>query len=120
MLSSLPGIPLVAGHPVAAGRLRAKLFRGLADPARLSLVESLLDHPHGVSELVERTGLAQPNASKHLACLRECGLVTVVRDGRTATYHLRPSVAALLVAANVVLQECGALINACGDDRENT
>jgi DNA-binding transcriptional ArsR family regulator len=55
--------------------LQAKLFRGFADPSRLSILQSLRESEHTVGELVEVTGLTQPNVSNHLSCLRDCGLL---------------------------------------------
>jgi DNA-binding transcriptional ArsR family regulator len=66
--------------------LLATLFRGLADPSRLSCLLALRDGPHTVGEVVAATGLGQPTASKHLACLRDCGLVQAQRSGRFVTY----------------------------------
>lgn len=71
-----------------ATTLKAKFFRGLADPSRLLLVEALRDGEKAVSQLVEITGLSQPNASTHLACLQDCGLVTRRQDGRFVYYRL--------------------------------
>ena len=104
--------------PSTDTRLRAKLFRGLSDPARLSLVETLRHGPHTVTELVEWTGLAQPNASKHLACLLDCGLVRVVREGRTATYYLVPAIDSLLTSADAVLQTVAPRIESCPNYEE--
>ena len=39
-------------------------------------------------EIVEATGLSQPNVSNHLACLRECGLVSGDPQGRSVYYRL--------------------------------
>jgi DNA-binding transcriptional ArsR family regulator len=39
-----------------------------------------------VRDVVKRTGLSQPNVSKHLACLRGCGLVEREQRGREAFY----------------------------------
>lgn len=69
-------------------RLKAKLFRGLADPARLAIIEALRSREKTVSELVTETGLSQPNASGHLSCLRECGLVVGRQEGRFVHYRL--------------------------------
>lgn len=80
-----------------ANELQAKLFRGLGEPSRLSILTALRDGPRTVSEIVDATGLGQPNASNHLACLRECGLVTGTQEGRYVRYALADSrVAALL------------------------
>ena len=40
------------------------------------------------SQIVEITGLSQPNASNHLACLLDCGLVAREARGRYAFYRL--------------------------------
>ena len=71
-----------------ANLLKAKLFRGFSDPSRLSILEALRDGPRTVSEIVEATGLSQPNTSNHLACLRDCGLVIGEQNGRYMIYRL--------------------------------
>ncbi len=68
--------------------LQAKLFRGFGDPSRLGILVALRDGPLTVSEIVETTGLSQPNVSNHLGCLRDCGLVVAEQEGRYVTYHL--------------------------------
>ena len=66
----------------------AKLFRGLGDTSRLRALAALRDGPLRVGDVVARTGLSQPNASMHLKCLGECGLVTWTRDGRFVHYEI--------------------------------
>lgn len=68
--------------------LKAKLFRGFSDPSRLSIIEVLREGKKSVGELVERTGLSQPNVSNHLRCLADCDLVRNERDGRYNYYRL--------------------------------
>jgi DNA-binding transcriptional ArsR family regulator len=68
--------------------LQAKLFRGFSDPSRLSILEALREGPLTVGEIVQATGLAQSNASNHLGCLRDCGLVVAKQDGRYVSYEL--------------------------------
>ena len=64
--------------------LLAKYFRVLADAARLRILEALeAEGELSVGELVDRLGLAQPNVSNHLACLRWCGFVSARREHRT-------------------------------------
>jgi DNA-binding transcriptional ArsR family regulator len=85
-------------------RLRAKLFRGLGDPSRLAILAALDPAPRTVGEIVVATGLTQPNASNHLRCLSECGLVLREAKGRHALYRLAdPRVAALLRDADALL-----------------
>ena len=62
--------------------LKAKLFNGLADPSRLSILEALRGGPLSVGEIVRQTGLSQPNVSNHLSCLHDCGLVARRQEGR--------------------------------------
>ncbi len=67
---------------------RTKLFRGLGEPSRLSILEALVGGPRSVSEITESTGLSQPNTSNHLSCLLGCGLVTREQQGRFVYYRL--------------------------------
>jgi ArsR family transcriptional regulator, cadmium/lead-responsive transcriptional repressor len=94
--------------------LKARLFRGFADSSRLSILEALRDGPRTVTELVERTGLGQPNVSNHLSCLRECGLVIGEQEGRFVRYSLSdPRVDFLLGSAEDLLAETARGINDC-------
>lgn len=77
--------------------LRGKLFRGLADPSRLAILEALRQGERTVSEIVEATGLSQPNVSNHLGCLRECGLVVSIQQGRYVRYQLSDARVAMLM-----------------------
>lgn len=94
--------------------LQAKLFRGFADPSRLALLEALREGERTVSELVETTGFTQPNVSNHLACLRDCGLVTVRQQGRFAYYSLSDNrVAKLLLLADDLLADVAKGVYEC-------
>ena len=94
--------------------LKARLFRGFADPSRLSILEALRSGPRSVSEVVAVTGLTQSNASNHLACLLDCGLVARERKGRFAYYRLAdPRVGALLTTADGVLTDVAQGVDVC-------
>lgn len=54
----------------AAISTKAKLFRGFGDKSRLSILESLVDRPRTVGEIVKKTRLSQPLVSMHLMCMR--------------------------------------------------
>ena len=101
-------------RPSAPVTLRAKLFRGLADPSRLAVLETLRDGPLSVGGVVARTGLSQPNVSMHLACLAECGLVGWQRRGKFVDYAIADKrVVRLLDQAEDLLLGVGALIECC-------
>lgn len=97
--------------PVA---LQAKLFRGFADWSRLSLLTALCAGPLTVSELVERTGLTQPNTSNHLRCLLDCNLVVCEQQGRYVRYALSdPRVAQLLALSEELLADVAHGVSVC-------
>ena len=68
--------------------IKSKFFRGFSDSSRLSILDALRNGPLTVTKIVEMTGLSQSNASNHLGCLRDCGLVVAEQNGRFVTYHL--------------------------------
>jgi DNA-binding transcriptional ArsR family regulator len=68
--------------------LRTAVCCASADPSRLAILIALRAGPMTVSEIVDATGLNQPNASSHLACLHDCGLVVRDQDGRYVRYRL--------------------------------
>jgi DNA-binding transcriptional ArsR family regulator len=95
-------------------RVKAKLFRGLGDRSRLSLLEALRDGPQNVSSLVELTGLSQPNTSMHLSCLWCCGLVDREVRGRFSYYRIKSErVLRILEAAESALEEVYHRIAEC-------
>ena len=94
--------------------LEAKLFRGLADLSRLSILEALRGRPRTVSQVVRATGLSQPSASMHLDCLWCCGLVDRETVGRFTVYRLKSrKVLRILEAAEALLVEVRGRIAEC-------
>jgi DNA-binding transcriptional ArsR family regulator len=92
----------------------AALFRSLADPARLAIVQRLAGGQARVVDLTAELGLAQSTVSKHLACLRECGLAEVRPVGRASVYSLaQPALIDLLSAAETVLAATGNAVALC-------
>lgn len=94
--------------------IRAKLFRGFADPCRLAILEALRLGPQTVGELVAATGRSQPNTSNHLACLLDCGLVTREQRGKYAVYAIADErIKMLLGLADEVIADVAAGVYAC-------
>lgn len=95
-------------------RLKSKLFRGFADPSRISIVEALRAGPLTVGEIVRQTELGQSNVSNHLRCLSDCGLVVSEREGRHVRYALSdPRVAQLVGLAEELLADVARGVYAC-------
>ncbi|WP_285487515.1 ArsR/SmtB family transcription factor [Amycolatopsis taiwanensis] len=92
----------------------AALFRSLGDPARLAILRRLASGPARVVDLVSALGLAQSTVSKHLACLRDCGLVASEPVGRASMFCLaQPGVVDVLGAAEAVLAATGNAVALC-------
>lgn len=105
------------------------MFRGLADRSRLAILGELADGERRVVDLTDLLGLAQGTVSGHLACLRDCGLVTARPEGRQMFYALaHPALLDLLAAAEVLLDLTGDAVDLCpnygtertGSDRAET
>ncbi|MDQ4051902.1 MAG: metalloregulator ArsR/SmtB family transcription factor [Actinomycetota bacterium] len=86
------------------------LFHALSDPSRLTILRHLFLGEHRVVDLVAHLGLAQSTVSQHLACLRDCGLVTSRPVGRSSMFTLtQPDLVATLLA------QAEHLLTATGD-----
>ena len=97
-----------------AVELQAKLFRGFADPSRLSILDALRDGPLTVGKIVATTRLSQSNVSNHLGCLRDCGLVSSVPEGRFVRYGLSDKrVGRLLNLADELLADVARGVYEC-------
>ena len=83
----------------------ASLFRGFGDPSRLAILRHLALGEHRVVDLTRHLGLAQSTVSKHLSCLRDCGLVTSRSSGRASMFRLAhpEALADVLAAADRLL-----------------
>jgi DNA-binding transcriptional ArsR family regulator len=66
----------------------ARFGRALADPIRCRILLALRDAPAYPSDLADSLGVSRTRLSNHLACLRDCGLVVAVPDGRRTRYEL--------------------------------
>ncbi|WP_308808276.1 ArsR/SmtB family transcription factor [Isoptericola cucumis] len=99
---------------VATGAF-ADLFHALSDATRLALLQHLAIGEHRVRDLVEHLALAQSTVSKHLACLRECGLVSVRTQGRASWFSLAEPelLARLLAGAEQLLDATGDRVTLC-------
>lgn len=66
----------------------ARFGHALSDPTRCRLLLALRDGPAYPADLADALGVSRTNLSNHLACLRGCGLVVAVPEGRRSRYEL--------------------------------
>ncbi len=71
----------------SASELLQKVFKTLADPTRVRILRLLEQEELLVGELMVILGMAQSRVSRHLAILREMGLLTDRRKGTYVSYH---------------------------------
>ncbi len=92
----------------------AALFRSLADPARLAIVLALRQREARVVDLTNALGLSQSTVSKHLDCLRCCGLVESRAVGRASVFSLAgDELDQLLASAEALLTATGSAVALC-------
>ena len=113
MISAEPDTAVIA----EAGALEAAacLFHGFSDRSRLTIVQHLALGEHRVVDLTRHLGLAQSTVSRHLACLLDCGIVTVRAQGRASVYALAHPEATLdlLASAERLLGLTGDAVTLC-------
>ena len=94
--------------------LKAKLFRGLGDSTRLSILEALRNGEKSTTHIVNETNQAQSNVSNHLSCLLDCGLVQNRRQGKNIFYSIsNKKVAKLLEESDAILSEIARGVYEC-------
>jgi DNA-binding transcriptional ArsR family regulator len=75
---------------MARAAANADVFTAIAEPRRREIIDALARAGEcPVGDLVAALDMAQPAVSKHLAVLREVGIVAVTRRGRERVYRLR-------------------------------
>jgi ArsR family transcriptional regulator len=77
------------GRQDALRRFKAEVFRVLAHPTRIHIVESLRDGELCVSAILDRIDVEPANLSQHLSVLRAKGLVSTRKEGNQVFYSLR-------------------------------
>jgi DNA-binding transcriptional ArsR family regulator len=70
------------------GQVLSRFGHALSDPTRARVLLALREAPAYPAELAELLGVSRQAMSNHLACLRGCGLVVAVPEGRRSRYEL--------------------------------
>jgi ArsR family transcriptional regulator len=97
-------VPFTAGRPIAEAK--ADLFKALAHPARVRVLELLAEREHTIGELAEATGLELSHLSQQVTVLRKAGIVDSRRVRSAVICALRdPQTAELLAVARRMITE---------------
>jgi len=95
-------MPFTPGRPLAEAK--ADLFKALAHPARIRVLELLAEGERTVSELALGTGLELSHLSQQVTVLRRAGIVESRRVGNNVICSLTdPQTAELLAVARRLL-----------------
>jgi DNA-binding transcriptional ArsR family regulator len=101
-------IPYSLGTRQPLYEIKANLFKALAHPARIRVLEilSTSQEPTPVSEILAGTEIEASLLSQHLAVLKRHGVVRAERVGNAVNYQLaHPGVAQLLLIARTFLAD---------------
>ncbi len=81
--------PLDPKHFDALRRFKAGIFKVLAHPTRIHVIEILRSGELSVGAILAQANVEPANLSQHLAILRQCHLVTTRKNGNQILYSLR-------------------------------
>ena len=70
-------------------KLKSDLFKALAHPIRLAIIEQLKNGERSVGQLVEANRAEQSSISKNLAVLKHAGILSSRQEGVTVYYGIR-------------------------------
>ena len=68
--------------------LRVEVFKALAHPMRLYLLDKIKERPRCVCDLAEEVGIDKSVASKHLSQLKRAGIIEDAKRGTLVEYRL--------------------------------
>ena len=87
-------------------KMKADFFKTLGHPARIRVLELLVDGERSVGQLIPAVGLEASSLSQQLGVLRRAGVVVARKQGNTVIYALASDdIAELMVLARRVLAE---------------
>jgi DNA-binding transcriptional ArsR family regulator len=110
IILSTDGRPALPGHAVPTGlnqpisEIKAELFKALAHPARIRVLELLAEGERSVGDMQPIIGIESSHLSQQLGVLRRAGLVSTRKEGSSVIYAIRdPQLVELLAVAKRIL-----------------
>ncbi len=70
--------------------MRRDVFQAIADPVRRGIIELLANETLTVNTVAEKFKVSRPAISKHLKILKECGIITINKQGRERYCQIQP------------------------------
>jgi DNA-binding transcriptional ArsR family regulator len=61
---------------------RRDVFQAIADPTRREIIDLIARQPLNLNAVADQFSISRPAISRHMKILRECGLITIKRQGR--------------------------------------
>lgn len=95
-------VPAELSRPIS--ELKAELFKALAHPARVRVLELLSEGERSVSDMQPIVGIETSHLSQQLGVLRRAGLLTTRKEGSSVIYAIGdPQLVELLAVAKRIL-----------------
>ena len=107
---------------VPISEIKADLFRALAHPARIRILEVLADGERSVGDMAPLVGIESSHLSQQLAVLRRAGLVSTRKEASTVYYAIRDAatVELLAVAKRILINSLSGSSELLADLRSAT
>ncbi|PKV49071.1 ArsR family transcriptional regulator [Aquimarina sp. MAR_2010_214] len=70
--------------------MRRDVFQAIADPVRREIIELLANETLTVNTVAQKFDVSRPAISKHLKILKECGIITINKQGRERLCQIQP------------------------------
>ncbi|WP_234423378.1 MULTISPECIES: ArsR/SmtB family transcription factor [Aquimarina] len=70
--------------------MRRDVFQAIADPVRREIIELLADETLTINTVAQKFDVSRPAISKHLKILKECGIITINKQGRERLCQIQP------------------------------
>lgn len=69
-------------------KMQSEICKTFANPLRLNIIKMLCNKEMNASTIIKKTGVSKANLSRHMALLKENGIVESVRKGRSVFYKI--------------------------------
>ncbi len=87
-------------------QLKADLFKAIAHPTRIRILQLLSDGEHCVCDIFEQLNVEQANTSQHLSLMKKHGVLQSRKEGLRVIYSIKhPEILEILNIADEILKK---------------